>query len=214
MSNRVDLNGKVFSYLTVISFKDGKNICQCRCGNTTNVRTADLNNGNTKSCGCYHREITSLCSISHSHTVGKGYTPEYTAWCHIKSRCYNKNVWNYNNYGGRGIIVCDRWKNSFENFLSDMGVRPSKNHSIDRYPNINGNYEPNNCRWATKIEQSRGVRTNKWLECNGEIMVLTDWAIKLNTFPSNINRMLNKKSFSEVVNFYINKKHEKKNFIQ
>src|SRR5262249_28856887 len=92
----------------------------------------------------------------------------------IKQRCQNPNNPDYSDYGGRGIAVCARWQ-SFENFLSDMGPRPSSNHSIDR-KNTNGNYEPDNCRWATLHVQSRNKRNNVWIEHNGKRMVLEDWA--------------------------------------
>lgn len=196
--------GKVFTRLTVIEWDSivKKWRCRCECGSEIVVRAADLNSGNTKSCGCYKMDVLLNRSVTHSHTKGVGYTPEYNAWCHIKSRCTNENVWNYDNYGGRGIKMCERWLNSFENFFSDMGFRPSPKHSIDRYPDINGDYTPENCRWADKHQQSRGQRTNHWLEYKGERMVLTDWAMELKSYPANINRMLNKKSFPEIVEYY------------
>lgn len=98
---------------------------------------------------------------------GKTESAEYRAWCHMKTRCLLKTVHNYASYGGRGIRVCERWLNSFENFYADMGPRPSKLHSLDRYPDKNGNYEPANCRWATAKEQARNLRTNKIIEYNG-----------------------------------------------
>jgi len=101
-------------------------------------------------------------------------TPEYRCWSHIKSRCYNKNVNEYKLYGGRGIVVCDKWLYSFENFLSDMGLRPSKYHSIERI-NVNGNYEPSNCRWATQKEQQRNRRNNTTLSLNGENKTIAEW---------------------------------------
>lgn len=84
--------------------------------------------------------------------------PNYMTWARLKSRCNNKNNKSYKNYGGRGIKVCERWLNSFENFCHDMGVRPSLKHSIDRYPNNDGNYEPKNCRWATATQQALNRR--------------------------------------------------------
>ena len=131
-------------------------------------------------------------------------TAEYRAWGHIKSRCYNPNVYNYNNYGGRGIAMCDRWLNSFENFLLDMGDRPSAKHSIDRI-NSNGDYEPSNCKWSTTKEQSRNLRTNHWIKYDGERLILSDWANKLNATPSNLSRMIKQKSIEYAFNHYKNK---------
>lgn len=103
-------------------------------------------------------------------------TDEYNAWQHIRSRCYNKNSPAYPEYGGRGITVCDRWLESFENFYADMGPKPSRKHSIDRYPDNDGPYSPSNCRWATRAEQNRNTRQNVILEFNGKRMCLTEWA--------------------------------------
>jgi len=91
-------------------------------------------------------------------------------------RCTNPNTKGYSNYGGRGIKVCERWLHSFENFLADMGPKPSPAHSIDRYPDNNGNYEPKNCRWATRTEQSFNKRTNRLIQHNGETLPLSVWA--------------------------------------
>jgi hypothetical protein len=105
-------------------------------------------------------------------------TPEYRAWSAMKLRCANPNNEQYHNYGGRGITVCDRWRQSFAAFLVDMGPRPSPRHSIDRIDN-NGNYEPGNCRWATSREQNRNRRNNIVLTHDGRTMCLADWAREL-----------------------------------
>ena len=99
--------------------------------------------------------------------------PEYKAWKNIKSRCYNSNVPNYHNYGGRGIKMCDSWRNSFEIFLIDMGERPGFDYSIDRINN-DGDYEPNNCRWATRITQQRNRWDNNVVIIDGEEITLRE----------------------------------------
>lgn len=99
--------------------------------------------------------------------------PEYRVWIDMRRRCRDPKLRNYPNYGGRGIAVCDRWQ-TFENFYADMGPRPSKRHSIDRHPDNDGNYEPGNCRWATREEQRNNMRNNRWVEYRGRRMSLRD----------------------------------------
>lgn len=94
----------------------------------------------------------------------------------MKDRCLNPNDSQYADYGGRGIIICKRWQDNYENFLTDMGARPSHAYSIDRYPNNDGNYEPGNCRWATSTEQNRNRRSNHLVTYNGETLPITAWA--------------------------------------
>ncbi len=110
----------------------------------------------------------------------------------MKARCLNSKLKNYHLYGGRGITVCNRWRDSFQNFLDDMGIRPSPKHSLDRFPDMNGNYEPGNCRWATKAEQAHNMRSNKWLECSGKIMIVADWCKELHCAPITLRRHLKK----------------------
>ncbi len=137
-------------------------LCKCDCGKVISVQAYNLRSGQTKSCGCYHKERTSETSTTHGMSRFPDGTirPEFNAWVGMKTRCYNKNNRAYDRYGGRGIEVCDRWRNSFENFFEDMGPRPSPKHSIDRI-DVNGDYEPSNCRWATDTIQARNQRTSK-----------------------------------------------------
>lgn len=130
--------------------------CICDCGKEIDVVGTYVKNGITKSCGCF--KIDGIRKLSYVH--GKVKTPEYNIWCLMKRRCLNPTSASYSYYGGRGITVCDIWKNSFEKFLADMGERPTSKHSIDRIEN-NGNYEPSNCRWATKKEQAQNKNSNK-----------------------------------------------------
>ena len=106
-------------------------------------------------------------------------TPEYDAWKHMKDRCFNPNYQHYSHYGGRGIGVCDRWKNSFENFLADMGTKPSPKHSLDRIDN-DGDYCPENCKWSTKKEQQNNQRNNKPLITIGsKTYTIAQWGIEM-----------------------------------
>lgn len=147
--------------------------CVCDCGTIIAARGCNLRRGATKSCGCWKRESASW----HPTTHGLSSSPEYQIWYGIKKRCYNPNYREFHLYGGRGIKMTARWK-SFSTFYKDMGARPSPNHSIERIDN-NKDYSKANCRWATKIEQTRNRRTSNWLETESGRMHLKDIAAKL-----------------------------------
>ncbi len=177
-----DITGKRFTKLTVIKqngYIPGRCavwICRCDCGKEVQVRSDLLKSGNNKSCGCLLREWSKSGTCNKSHGLYK--TSEYKIWQHAKARCHCKNHKAYKDYGGRGIKMCKTWQSSFNQFLKDMGPRPTTNHSIDRINN-NGNYEPSNCRWATVAEQHRNKRNNVFLEHNGERLCISDWAKKI-----------------------------------
>jgi hypothetical protein len=166
MSEFIDLTGQRYGRLTVVSLSDVRTNnrihwnCVCDCGSMATVRSNYLRNGSATSCGCAWRE-----SIS---THGYTYTPTYTSWVKMLSRCKHDE-----RYAGRGISVCERWKD-FANFLNDMGDRPS-GMSIDRIDN-NGNYEPTNCRWATRKEQSNNTRRVHLVTYDGETKTVSQWA--------------------------------------
>lgn len=199
MSKRViDIVGVVFGDLTVIKMikKHPKRThweCRCVCGNVSIVDGAKLKIGHTKSCGCLRKTFLK----THGESADYLHTKEYSAWAAMIKRCNNKNDPAYEDYGGRGIKVCERWL-SYDNFLADAGRAPSKGHSIDRYPDNNGNYILSNFRWATASEQSRNHRRNVYLEHNGVKKVKKDWAIELGVGEDTISRYLKSgKTFEE-----------------
>ncbi len=165
-----DKTGLVYGRLTVtgrdLSYKSSvKWNCLCACGNLVSVHSGSLQKGLTKSCGCLRHEIIKEKITTHGMTN----SPEYRIWRAMLNRCYNSNYDHFADYGGRGIKVCDRWLNSFENFYADMG--PSNGLTIER---INGNedYHPSNCKWATWVEQANNRRTTKMITYKGETMPL------------------------------------------
>lgn len=149
-------------------------VFQCQCGVKFIAIMKNVKSGNTMSCGCFKREVDKY--VKHGHATKAKRTPEYTAWHCMKSRCLDKRNADYASYGGRGIRVADSWL-LFENFLRDMGIKPAGT-SIDRIDN-NGNYEPNNCRWATNRQQSRNKRTTINLMFNGKLTPMIDVAKEL-----------------------------------
>jgi hypothetical protein len=200
----IDLTNERFEKLFVIEWdaKRKKWKCLCDCGKITYVSSSHLTLNHTRSCGCYHKERASICNTKHGQRrkIGAGTTKAYSIWGAIKARCHNPKNSHYHMYGGRGIAVCERWRNSFENFFEDMGECPSDTHSIDRYPDVNGNYEPGNCRWATPKEQGANTRKNVYFEYNGEKLHLLEWARRLDVSKGFItNRINDGKSFEKVV---------------
>lgn len=154
----IELSGMRFGRLVVVKRHGtrGKGAaweCQCNCGMTKILRSYSLRRGSVQSCGCLQRELASAKSKTH----GQSHSPEYNAWHSMKGRCERPSYHHFKDYGGRGIRVCERWLHDFPAFLADMGPRPSATHSLDRI-DVNGNYEPGNCRWATPEEQASNKR--------------------------------------------------------
>lgn len=159
-ANFIDLSGKRAGRLLVQS-RDGstsdgraKWLCRCDCGNEVSVDGRNLRQGLTTSCGCFHKEVLRERNLSH----GMSSSSTYGSYHAMKNRCLNENQEAFPRYGGAGVHICSRWLDSFENFLADMGEKPSDDHTLDRFPNVNGGYEPGNCRWATRAEQNRNKR--------------------------------------------------------
>lgn len=148
-------------------------LCKCKCGIVKSVHAHSIRIGESTSCGCFRSELIRIRKTTHGLTN----TPTYHCWANMRQRCEDSNCIPYKNYGGRGIKVCDRWLD-FENFLADMGFKPSPMLSIERI-DVNGNYEPGNCRWATKLEQANNRRTNVWVEKDGIRLTVAQWEKKL-----------------------------------
>ena len=178
-----DLTGAVFGRLKVIHAAGSQRtpngtvrrmwLCECDCGRTTTVQVANLRSGATRSCGCLREEAMRNANRTHGNSSSR----EYGSWRAMRERCTNPNNSHYRMYGGRGIRICERWA-VFDNFLMDMGPRPAGT-TLDRFPDVDGNYEPANCRWATPAQQSRNTTRNVTITWDGETMCLKDWATRL-----------------------------------
>lgn len=168
-------------------------LCRCVCGREKLVTRNSLVTGHTRSCGCLNDEtrralIGTIATIHGEARTGKQ-TPEYRAWLSMRRRCLSPKATGYQRYGGRGITVCDRWTSSFQNFLEDVGRKPGKQYSLERVNN-DGPYSPENCKWATKSEQSANTRRSMRITFNGETLTLRQWAFRIglpyNTLKSRI----------------------------
>lgn len=199
-----DLTGQRFGRLTVI--KRGENyitphsgkpraqwLCKCDCGNEKLVLGESLTRNLIVSCGCFHKEKVSTQFTTHGQTNSR----LYNIWCAMKRRCYNPNVKEFPLYGGRGITMCDEWKNDYTSFAQwalshgyDENA-PRGQCTIDRI-DTNGNYEPNNCRFITQQEQMNNVRYNHYLEYNNEVHTIAEWGRILNISAEKITNRINK----------------------
>lgn len=182
--------GEVYGRLTVLepaptSRNYARWWCRCTCGTRKAIPEPNLIGGRTISCGCLMRERNSARMRTHGLTQ----TRVYQAWLHMKQRCYYTGNRNYQNWGGRGIAVCDRWRDNFEAFLADVGERPSLQHSLDRI-DPNGNYEPGNVCWRTHIEQRHNRRDVVLIEYQGRSQLLIGWARELHVQVGTLKQRL------------------------
>lgn len=157
-------------------------LCQCDCNETKVIHSRELIQGKTRSCGCYRSEYVAHKNYKHGGCKRLDCAPEYVVWFGMIERCTNQNSDCYQNYGGRGINVCPAWRDSFATFLHDMGPRPSPKHSIERVDNSKG-YAPDNCRWATAIEQANNKRNNTLVTFDGLTLTAAQ-AWRLHAHPS------------------------------
>jgi hypothetical protein len=194
MTARRNLAGQVFGKLTVIRYAKTVHtkktayamwFCRCECGEEKAVAASALIQGLTTSCGCFFSEQL----VKRNTTHGGCGTPEYGIWQTMKNRCHLPTCVRFKDYGARGIKVCDRWLNSFENFLADMGKRPSPKHMIERRDN-NGPYCPENCSWELRQVNMRNKRDNHNLTFQGETLCLSAWAERTGIKAPTIRRRL------------------------
>ena len=194
----VDLTGKIFGRLKVLErAENGKNgdarwVCLCECGKTKTILASHLKRGEIRSCGCFQKEVLKQYREKHGHR----HTRLYGIWAGIKRRCYNPHEKAYKYYGGRGIKVCDEWLNDFEQF-NEWAFANGYNENakrgdctIDRI-NVNGDYEPSNCRWISIKAQSLNKGTNRIIEINGENKCLSEWLKITGVSSTSFYRRLN-----------------------
>lgn len=193
-----DLTGERFWQLTVLGPVEVRRtvrptgtdvrtfwLCQCDCGKRITAPSTHLRTEHTKSCGCRHEDRKRR---GFNRTHGLSRTPEYKIWVGIQQRCSNPNQDSYSDYGARGVSVCNRWKR-FSAFFKDMGPRPSPGHTIDRI-DVNGNYEPGNCRWATRSEQANNRQDTVFYEAFGRRLTCAQWAAEMNIGYSTLQMRL------------------------
>jgi len=197
-----DLTGKRFGKLIVLNESEKYKgqicwFCLCDCGKHIVVGANHLPNGHTQSCGCLGRERR----LSSTRTHGKSKTSEYWVWHAMRRRCNDSRISSYQNYGGRGIKVCERWNgpDSFPNFIKDMGQKPSPKHTLERRDN-ESDYTPENCYWATRVEQGRNSRRNLLITHWGETHCLSEWVEQLGLKYLRVWKRLNRGwSFEEAI---------------
>lgn len=208
-----DLTGKTFGRLTVKSYSGNTKgeccwICMCECGTEVIIRAGGLRSGQTQSCGCLKKQRISETTRKRKTTHGLSRTPLYRLWSQIKNRCYNNRHKKFHLYGGRGIVMCEQWRNDPKAFIdwviTNIGQKP-KQQSIDRIDS-NKNYEPGNIRWADALKQNNNKRTNLVVKIDGQKKTVTEWAVVLGVRVHLLrNRIAKGWSPLDVVLYYMNK---------
>lgn len=208
--NSIDRSGQTFNFWTILNYVETRNkqrlyTCKCKCGRISIRPVKDIVIGVTKSCGCFQ---------SNRGTHKKSKQRIYNIWSNMKARCNNPNNKKYEWYGGKGIKVCKRWQDSFENFYDDVGEPTTSKHTLDRYPNADGNYEPGNVRWATMREQSNNKSSNRLFEIDGVTHNLTEWCdiYKLN-YKTVHQRLFRGSDILTALNKPISTNHKKKTHV-
>lgn len=163
-------------------------VCLCICGKIVTRYLHRVKMSGHPSCGCYIAPRNGTNSWKHGGASNGKVDPEYRSWHGAKTRCYKKDDTHYPGYGGRGIIMCDRWLNSYPNFLQDMGRRPEKSWTLDRI-DVNGNHEPSNCRWASKQTQAQNRRNTVWITVGRETMTASEFTERSMLSPFLVNKM-------------------------
>lgn len=169
-------------------------LCRCICGTECEVRSDSLIEHKSTSCGCIKAQKLAERAYKHGQCVGGKPTKIYKAFHNMRTRCLNGQTAYYKYYGGRGVTICPEWRDNFAAFQSDMGP-PPPGHSLDRI-DVDGNYTPTNCRWASTFVQSRNKRSNRHIEYQGDVLIFKDWCLRLGISESRLRRMLDKHDLS------------------
>jgi len=171
---------------------------RCACGTEKVVKKCGLLEGTVLSCGCFRREKSTTHGATRGAREGRS-APEYSSWTHMNDRCRNRKNRKWKDYGGRGIKVCAAWRDSFATFLADVGPKPGAEHTLDRYPNRNGDYEPGNVRWATATEQGNNTRRNRFVTVRDETLTVTEWSRRTGVPATTILYRLRKQSPEQAI---------------
>lgn len=191
------------SFLTIVSDpwlerRRSRVMVRCLCGKIFSVTVNSIKTGNTTSCGCKRKKSLLIRNTKHGLSARGKRHPLYKCWASIIQRCTNPNNTKYADYGGRGISICDRWRNSFEAFVTDVGPRPFLKAELERKNNDSG-YSPDNVCWSTRATQMRNTRNNRYLVMGGERLTITDWARRIGLSASAIRHRLKKMSVEEAL---------------